>query len=253
MALYYYFKSKPKKEKLAKSRIGGKIKKINFRLDVPSKFYPVLSVLLILSGAIFLLFAGMPIFSWGLNYEKKAPEDKLLKPVADNIIGGGEVLAEDKDLTRASNWFVGVRNESINSKVEEYLLTIPKLKIENARVIVGGDDLTKSLIHYGRTAIPGNMGTAVVFGHSVLPQFFNPKNYHTIFATLPEIEVGDEVYVLVDEVMYKYVVYEMETVEPTDISVLEQHFDNYYLYLITCVPPGLDLKRLVVKTKLVEM
>jgi len=262
MALYCYIKTTTKlalneagEEKKGMTEKGleeaGRTKKKEgfFGGKFRGEYSTLVSVLLIVVGISFLLFAGVPIFSWGVNYDKKAPEDKLVKPVADSLVGG-EVLAEERDLTKASNWFVGAKVERGETDVKEYKMSIPKLGIEDAKVIVGGDDLEKGLIHYGRTAIPGSLGTAVVFGHSVLPQFFNPKNYHAIFATLPEIEVGDEVYVEVDDVTYKYVVYDMETVEPTDLSVLEQHFDNYYLSIITCVPPGLDLKRLVVKLKL---
>jgi len=269
MALYCYIKAGQKRAdcrsavkpnikksgfpKLAKKpAVFDKISKVGPKVKLPTQLTSAAPIIFIVLGFSFLLFAGWPILSWGVNFQEKAPEAKLIKPVADNLIGG-EVLAEVGDLTKASNWFVGARAQIAEINVKQYIMSIPKLEIEDAKVLVGGEDLTESLIHYAGTAIPGNLGTGVVFGHSVLPQFFNPKDYHAIFATLPEVEVGDEILVKVDDVTYKYVVYGMTTVDPTDLSVLEQHFDNYYLYVITCVPPGLDLKRLVIKAKLEEV
>ena len=274
MALYRYVKKKEKKKllladfmkgrkerkKVLKKESEVRVEKKNVILNIKAKSLKsakmpkwaagVVPVAFILIGVSFMVFAGMPIFSWTVSYDKKAPEDKIIKPISGKV--GGEVLS-DEDMSDPDDWFIGAEAGKGQSEVSEYKMTIPKFGIEEANVIVGGDDLTKSLIQYGKTAVPGNLGTAVVFGHSVLPQFFNPKDYHSIFAKLPEIEEGDEIFVDVDGVKYKYVVYGMETVDPDDLSVLEQHYDNYYLYVVTCVPPGLDLKRLVVKCKLEEI
>ena len=129
-------------------------------------------------------------------------------------------------------------------------MSIPKLKISNAVVTVGSMDLKKSLIQYPQTALPGQLGNAVIFGHSVLPQFFNPKSYLTIFSTLYKLEQGDEILIDYDNVQYEYIVDEMFEVKPTDLSVLEQRFDQKNLTLITCSPPGTYLRRLIIKTSL---
>ena len=97
---------------------------------------------------------------------------------------------------------------------------------------------------------PGQYGTAVVFGHSTLPQFYSPTNYKAIFSLLPTLKAGDEILITYDGVQYRYVIYDMEVLEPTDLSVLEQQFDDSYLTLVTCVPPGTTWQRLDVKAKL---
>jgi sortase A len=103
---------------------------------------------------------------------------------------------------------------------------------------------------YPGTANPGQPGNTVLFGHSVLPQFFNPKNYLTIFSTLPTLKDGDEILVNFDGVNYRYLVEEMVEVSPEDTSVLEQRYDDSYITLITCVPPGTYLRRLIVRGRL---
>ena len=56
-----------------------------------------------------------------------------------------------------------------------------------------------------------------------------------------------------DGVAYRYVIYEMVVTDPNDLSVLEQRFDDSYITLVTCVPPGTYWKRLNVKAKLATL
>ena len=91
----------------------------------------------------------------------------------------------------------------------------------------------------------------MIFGHSTLPQLYNPKNYLTVFTFLPSLKKGDEIQVDYDEVKYKFKVEQMFEVKPEDIQILEQRQDNSYLTLVTCVPPGTYLKRLIVRAKIV--
>lgn len=154
------------------------------------------------------------------------------------------------DSTQASTWFPTAYQKSTISRVSSYTLSIPKLKIFEATTIIGGEDLSKSLIHWGGSALPGENGKTVIFGHSVLPQFFDPQKYKAIFSTLHTLETGDKILVNFDGIGYKYEIYEMEIVEPQNIAVLGQQYDDSYLYLITCTPPGTYWKRLVVKARL---
>ncbi len=192
------------------------------------------------------------------------------------------VLLAQVDFTKATNWFTfsgtvtGVNDDlnqqtdsifvpiesSVNqieknsqvdtniAKVKTYSLSIPSLGIGKSLVDLESDDLSKHLVHYKNTAIPGQFGSPVVFGHSTLPQFFNPSNYLTIFATLPTIKVGSDVFVEYGGVSYTYRVARMYEVKPTDVWVLKQDRSSKSLKLITCVPPGTKLRRLVVEADL---
>jgi sortase A len=158
------------------------------------------------------------------------------------------------DYTKASNWLPEApQADFVNSQVKNYTLSIPSLKIKKATVAIGGEDLSQSLIQYPGTANPGKPGNAVVFGHSVLPQFFDPKNYISIFSTLPTIGTGDEILVEYDGVSYLYKVEDKFEVSPTDIQILEQNNSDSFLTLVTCTPPGHPLrpKRLIVRARVV--
>lgn len=203
------------------------------------------------SGLVILFSTIYPIASYESSSKERYP--KLISPIVSEE--KEKVTLSSVDYTKASNWFVGdVKGVSFDdSSVTYYTLSIPKLDIRNALVEVGGEDLSDSLIQYPGTAIPGKIGNSVIFGHSILPQFYDPTDYLAIFSTLPTLEKGDEIKVSFDGATYIYRVETMFEVLPTELEVLDQNSNDSYLTLITCVPPGHPLKprRLVVRAKIV--
>lgn len=193
--------------------------------------------LFLAGGLIFLANATLPILLYRWESRSKV-----------------QVLGEEQkvDYARPSAWFPGAPQLPPRpSKITHYTLSIPKLKIKDAVVEIGGQDIMKNLIQYSGTALPGQYGNAVIFGHSALPQFFSPSNYKTIFTPLTSLEKGDEILISFDGILYRYQVAEMMEVTPTDVSVLAQYYDHQNLTLVTCVPPGYYSKRWVVRARLI--
>ncbi len=226
----------------------------------PPKFQPKtkkrFASLLFCAGGLLFASAIFPILNYQIGYstqfgQLKNPLSTRFYNRNDSILG-----TVDADYTQLSNWFIKTdadQSKILNNQGEQvYLLTVPKLKIDDAIVTIGSMDLKKSLIQYPNTALPGQLGNTVVFGHSVLPQFFNPKSYLTIFSTLFKLNQGDEILLRYDQIQYRYLIEEMYEVQPTDLSVLEQRFDGRYLTLITCSPPGTYLRRLIIRARIVD-
>ena len=206
-------------------------------------------------GAFVFTFAFYPILSYQIKYASSF--NPIINPLSTRFYNQNDSIlgSLDTDYTQISNWFVdqsSSKTEISDHHNSSYLLSIPKLKINQAIVSVGSMDLKKSLIQYPQTALPGQLGNTVIFGHSVLPQFFNPKSYLTIFSTLFKLETGDQIVLDFDNIQYRYLVEELFEVQPTNLSVLEQRFDGRYLTLITCSPPGTYLRRLIIKARIVE-
>ena len=174
-----------------------------------------------------------------------------------------EVVSDDLDFTNLANWFGGSVPELIPKgpeagPIKTYRLDIPSIKVENAEVAVSGTDLSKHLIAYPGTALPGEFGAPVIFGHSVLRQFYNPseknpRRYNSIFSTIMTLKEGvDKIYIEADGVKYTYLVQKKAEVKPEDVYILTQQFDAKRLKLVTCVPEGTYLRRGVVTAQLVE-
>lgn len=212
------------------------------RLKNKRVFLKLIAVVWAVSGIVILAGVVIPIVSY--QPRSNADASELVSPV-------------ESDFTKASNWFTGgVAPEAFKKpKVAYYTVSIPRLKIENASVAIGGEDLTKNLIQYPGTALPGKNGNSVIFGHSVLPIFYNPKEYISIFSTLDSLKTGDEVFIEYDNVSYTYKVEDSFEVFPTDLQVLQQDPSDSFLTLVTCVPPGDPRrpKRLIVRARIVPL
>jgi sortase A len=233
MGKYYYEKSSRKKTK---------------------KYLRLISCFLLLVGISTLVYALFPIISWQIYFQPALASQNITIsiPRAD-IVELAKNSIDATDYTKAENWF---KNFSPNSNQQNqvntpfYTLSIPAIKIKEAVVSTIDTDLQKHLVNYQGTAIPGKNGNAVIFGHSTLPQLFNAKDYKTIFANAYKLKNGDYIYAMLNGVTYTYKIFKSTVVDPSDSSALMQDYDNSYLTIVTCTPPGTIWKRLIVKARL---
>lgn len=121
----------------------------------------------------------------------------------------------------------------------EYILRIPSIDSEN--IVTEGtskEALKAALGHESDTVLPGELGNCVIAGH---------RNYTfgKFFNRLEEVEIGDMIYIDTPTDTYSYRVYEIKTVKPEDVEILEST-DKEILTLYTCTPIYIATHRLVV-------
>jgi len=220
---------------------------------------PRLSLLakgLMVTGIFIIGSVLWPILSYELFIAPSLRSQQFVSPdpAQGEEQSGIEIEIENStNLLNPSDWFPNAQVPRVReSKITHYTLSIARFNILDATVAIGGEDLSKSLIQYPGSALPGDLGAIIIFGHSILPQFFNPKNYMSIFSLIPSMELGDEVIIKFDGITYTYRVIDKKEVKPDNIAVLEQPFDSEYLRLITCTPPGTYLRRAVITAALVK-
>ena len=199
------------------------------------------------------LLAATPLLSAQAQVTQQATSD-----FADNAIEP-VILDQVSDFTDLSQWFSNqdVQQQLVSEQFTEYRLDVPAVNISNAKVRVGGTDLNQSLIQYPGTALPGQVGAPVIFGHSVLRQFYNPseknpRRYTSIFSKIMLLDRGDKIYVTHNNVKYTYLVQDNIEVRPEDTFILAQRSDVHQLKLVTCTPEGTTLRRGVVTAQLVK-
>lgn len=223
------------------------------------KFDRAFSIFLLSLGILAVLFAVGPAVIWQVSTSKTLGT-KVQNPVAQNqVISPGLLVSGDIQVVKDLDGFTyfttapaNDKNQYSASRPAQFYLTIPKLKIDKAQVIVDSLFFQKNLALFPKTAIPGDVGNAFITGHSALPVFNDPKDYKTIFTKLPLLEIGDEVIADVEGKNLKFVVQYSKIVDPNDLSVLAPISANgRNLTLMTCVPPGINTKRLVVITSLI--
>lgn len=205
------------------------------------------------AGIVLLIGTLKPIVSSQINYYFSDTSD-LIDPTT-NLSADTYVSMWSPDYTDVSTWFdIPSRSQTnpLTPALNSYTISIPAIKLVRASVEVYGTDLKKNAIHYPDTALPGEFGNPVIFGHSTLPQLYKPLDPLSIFNHLPEVTIGDELFVHLSDVTYKYVIRDTREVKPTEVEVLAQRYDRREITLITCVPLGTYLRRFVVRAELVK-
>jgi len=208
--------------------------------------FPLFSLLLITAGFGILTWVVFPIVNWEFN-----KKDEL--QINSQVLGQSFQDISVQTDSDGFSYFIPAKDFTRRSSVKEFKLSVGKLTIENARVVVDSLDFKKSLAHYPQTALPGEVGNVFITGHSSLPQISDPNDYGSIFSKLSALENGDKVEVDVSGIVYRYEVIKMSVVDPKNISILyPPDKTGRYLTLMTCVPPGLNTQRLAVLTKLID-
>lgn len=106
------------------------------------------------------------------------------------------------------------------------------------------DALEKNVIHLQDTDKPGGKGNIFLTGHSS-NYWWKNGDYNTVFALLPELEENDEIIITYKGQFFYYRVTSKEEMKKDEVaSRLES--DKPKLTIMTCVPVGTNLKRLLV-------
>ncbi|MBI4097871.1 MAG: sortase [Candidatus Levybacteria bacterium] len=211
----------------------------------------------LITGAILFAYTFFPLFSWQIYFAPVFASQKIDAPIpTSSIINpaniGGLIASAtnslSRDYTNAYNWYPGAQEKASN--IATYKISIPKINITDAKVSNEDNDLTRHMVQFNSDTLPGKDGNTIIFGHSTLPQLFDPKNYKTILANAYKVEVGDKIIVDMGNEKYNYKVESVTVVEPSDTSVLAQNFSDSFLTIITCTPPGTIWKRLIIKARI---
>jgi len=217
-------------------------------------------VLLMLLGTGITAYVFSPLILWQIFIAPALSSEAIVVPIPlstlvtpatiKSLFASQASAFSGVDYTDAKNWFPTASAESRHAQIPQYTISIPKLRIADAVVSTVDTDLARHLVNFDGGCIPPNKGNCVIFGHSTLPQLYDPKNYKTIFANIQNVKVDDTIIVNVSHVLYTYKIFSITVIDPDDTSVLAQTFDDSYLTLITCTPPGTVWKRLVIKSRL---
>lgn len=135
-------------------------------------------------------------------------------------------------------------------------IVIPKIGA-NSRVIKDVDPLnskvyqqalTLGVAHAKGTPLPGEPGNAFLFSHSSV-DFTQAAKYNSVFYLLSKLTIGDQIYIYNQGKRINFYVTEKKIVGAEAIQYLSSTDNEPSVTLMTCWPPGTDLKRLLVVAK----
>lgn len=233
-----------------------KVKRRNFR-----KIIRFFGLGVAIFGFILGLYIFFPIISWEVYLKPVLANQQFASPIptssvisSDNIKSLISSTVHTIDDKNAQSWVPSsYKQNKADLPVKTYYLTIPKLSIEDAVVSTVDTNLSRHLVHFPGTALPGTPGTAVIFGHSTLPQLFNPTDYTTIFANIQNLVIGNTLVVGINNKQFTYKIQSIAITNADDTSYLAQKYSNSHLIIVTCTPPGTTWKRLIIRSELVKI
>lgn len=198
-------------------------------------------------GVFILMQVLMPVVSytvweWG-NYQK---ETLLYDPSPQRK---GLVLGVEIENIGNFPAFKMARKESARL-YDEFVINVPSIGLNGEKVMVESNDFDQNLAHLPGTALPGQKGNVFITGHSALTRLIGSST-KPIFASLQKVEKGDVIEVKALGQRFNYEVVGLKVVDPKEVSVINPPDSvGRYLTLMTCVPPGVNTKRLIVLAKL---
>lgn len=204
-----------------------------------------ISITFLFVGIILLMQLVLPIVSFklweiGQNFES----NPLISPQENNKISGISVKNDDNFPIIFSE-----RSREINPNYSKFSLSLPSLKLLDMDVFLDSNDLGKGLVSLPGSALPGEKGNVFISGHSAASQLFSFKQVY--FSHLMGLKKDSEIDVLANGTKFVYKVIQIKVVDPKDLSVVNPPDEmGRYITLMTCVPPGLNFKRLVVLGKM---
>ncbi|MFA7385535.1 MAG: sortase [Candidatus Paceibacterota bacterium] len=182
--------------------------------------------------------------SWIFNY-------RAVSGVVSNVI-------EDKDN--------GIENDFVEDKVvlnyeeehnKEDIIEIPKINISVPLITVKksstNEEVFKALdrgaVIFPSSVAPGESGQTTVLGHSS-PLGWPKVKYDWIFSSLNELVKGDEIFIQFNNKKFFYIVSEKIFLEKGEEIPDSLTNSENVLLLISCWPPGKDIRRIAIIAKL---
>jgi len=211
---------------------------------IATKVIPIgfLSIGVFLLMQVLLPIASFQIWAIGQKYSNGL----LISPNSPHESQVLGVSIRNKD-----NFSLITSNLTRESKANysQFSLSIPRIKMDKAPVLVDSNEISKGLVHLPGSALPGEKGKVFISGHSALSNFLSFEK--APFPKLQDLKIGDQIIIEADSEKFVYQVTDLKVVDPSDLSVISAPDSvNRFISLMTCVPPGLNFKRLIVSGKM---
>jgi len=150
----------------------------------------------------------------------------------------------------------GEAKPKVDIEIKKMQIQVPMVWSKSDEESAMLEDLKNGIIHYPKTAAPGQNGNMVVSGHSS-NYIWVKGNYNYIFKDLNSLSVGDMVDVRTVQkngraIIYHYKVNSFKKTVSPDDPVIFENTPGPTLTLSTCWPLGTNFRRLIVKADLVK-
>jgi len=184
--------------------------------------------------------------SWFFNY--KAVSGAVSSVLEETVAGANAIVEKN-----IGNKETKPALKSFEPSDKENSIEIPKLGIsaplvvqENATKADFLKLLNQGVVYFPSSVLPGEPGQTIILGHSA-PTGWPKIRYDWVFSKISELTQGDEIFVYFNHKKYIYHVTGQVFLERgEELSHPLTNSENM-LILISCWPPGKDLRRIAVE------
>lgn len=178
--------------------------------------------------------------------------------ISEQSLGGGIGGAVTNALNQPS-FTITAPPAIAELNLEDNMVVIPKIDVRAPVVWNSSSDesimlanLSKGVAHYGFTSLPNEkQGNVFLTGHSSY-YWWDRSPYKTVFALLDQLVPGDQIVVQFQSKIYLYQITGSKVVEPNEVDVA-QATPEPRISLMTCVPVGTALRRLIIQGTLARV
>lgn len=137
-----------------------------------------------------------------------------------------------------------------NLEIPRFGVLVPLVFIESQNEKELYKALEKGTVHFTSSVLPGEIGQTIILGHSA-PANWPKVSYDWVFSRINELNEGDEVILYVENKKYVYVVKRKFFLDRGE-QILENDLtkEENVLILVSCWPPGKDIKRIAVEAQI---
>ena len=153
-----------------------------------------------------------------------------------------EIESEKKTLQKPT--------EGIQEIKKEDGIEIPKIEISAPLILVEQESqvsksLDRGVVLFPNSVLPGKVGQTIILGHSA-PANWPKIKYDWVFSEINNLETDDEIFVYFENKEFKYQVSKKIFLEKGGEFPKESGNSKKILILISCWPPGKDLRRIAI-------
>jgi len=177
--------------------------------------------------------------SWIFNY-------KLISGAANKFL---EILENKKVFASELNNNFPAKENSL--EIPKIGVTAPVIIAENLDQNYFDKELDRGVVMFPNSVLPGEIGQTIILGHSAPPNW--PKiNYDGVFSQVADLNDGDEIVLYFNNKKYSYFVNDKILLEKGEEIPNNEISSDNTLLLISCWPPGKNIQRIIVESKLIK-
>jgi len=186
------------------------------------------------------IFNYRAIFGVASDFFQKDNRTILSIPIAENQAAENQAEPEQFEYSDKED-SIEIPKIEVSAPIT-FVNTLLKTEIYKA--------LNKGVVHYYTSVLPGEIGQTIIIGHSA-PLGWPKIRYNWAFSKLSELEEGDEIIIYFNHQKISYSVISKIFLERGgEIPKNPLTNSKNMLVLISCWPPGKDIKRIAVEAAL---